>query len=84
VLKARQSAAYNTADDIRVVKLIPEGEEAKVREGELEEVKFNGQEVGEIVIRGNMLMTVSLCCKHLSFSVRQDVSGVLPKSDRHC
>jgi hypothetical protein len=48
-----------TADDIRVVKLIPEGEELNVKEGQLEEVRFDGSEVGEIVMRGNIVMKVS-------------------------
>lgn len=55
-LKAKQGFAFLTSDDIRVVKQIPEGEESKVQEGGLVETAFDGREVGEIVIRGNITM----------------------------
>lgn len=55
-LKARQGAAFLTADDIRVVRSVPEGEELNLREGDLQEVRFDGSEVGEIVMRGNIVM----------------------------
>ncbi|KAM0793453.1 hypothetical protein ACM66B_000896 [Microbotryomycetes sp. NB124-2] len=54
--KARQGHAFRMADDIRVVKLIQEGEEHAVKEGDLQEVAFDGTEVGEIVMRGNLVM----------------------------
>lgn len=47
------------ADDIRVVRLIPEGEEHTVTEGGLKETRMDGTEVGEIVMRGNLVMKVS-------------------------
>lgn len=56
--KARQGHAFRLADDVRVVKLIPEGEEHKVVEGGLVDVAHDG-EVGEIVFRGNLVMKVS-------------------------
>ncbi|KAK4704545.1 hypothetical protein P7C70_g1664, partial [Phenoliferia sp. Uapishka_3] len=54
--KARQGFSFLTADDMRVVRLIPEGEELNVKEGDLVEVKWDGIEVGEIVFRGNIVM----------------------------
>ncbi|KAL8277498.1 hypothetical protein RQP46_010128 [Phenoliferia psychrophenolica] len=54
--KARQGHAFLTSDDVRVVRLIPEGEELNVKEGELVEVARDGVEVGEIVFRGNIVM----------------------------
>lgn len=55
-LKARQGAGFLTADDIRVVRLIPEGEEPNIKEGGLVETRLDGLEVGEIVMRGNIVM----------------------------
>lgn len=56
--KARQGHAFRLADDVRVTRLVPEGEEHKVVEGGLEEVKNDGTEIGEIVMRGNLVMKV--------------------------
>lgn len=55
-LQARQGAGFLTADDIRVVRQLPEGTELTTREGDLEEVRFDGSEIGEIVMRGNIVM----------------------------
>jgi long-subunit acyl-CoA synthetase (AMP-forming) len=52
---ARQGFAFLTSDDVRVVKLTPEGEEPDVN-APLVEVEADGQEVGEIVCRGNITM----------------------------
>jgi hypothetical protein len=56
--KARQGHAFRLADDVRVTRLIPDGEEHKVIEGGLQEVKSDGAEIGEIVMRGNLVMKV--------------------------
>ncbi|SCZ90923.1 BZ3500_MvSof-1268-A1-R1_Chr1-3g02386 [Microbotryum saponariae] len=56
VEKARQGFAFRVADDIRVVKLIPDGEELNLKSEDLVDVKPNGTEVGEIVMRGNLIM----------------------------
>ena len=53
-VKARLDSAFLTADDIRVVKMIPEGQELTTKV--LEEVRNDGTEVGEIVTRGNITM----------------------------
>lgn len=55
---ARQGFSFLTADDIRVVRLTPEGSEPPIdpETGDLQEVLPNGQEVGEIVFRGNIIM----------------------------
>jgi hypothetical protein len=58
--KARQGHSFRMADDIRVVRLIPEGEEHTVPEGGLKETRIDGSEVGEIVMRGNLVMKVSM------------------------
>ncbi|KAM0755063.1 acetyl-CoA synthetase-like protein [Meredithblackwellia eburnea MCA 4105] len=55
-MKARQGFSFLAADDMRVVKLIPEGKEGDVKEGDLVETKWDGVEVGEIVFRGNIVM----------------------------
>ncbi|GAA6058741.1 hypothetical protein JCM10212_003429 [Sporobolomyces blumeae] len=52
---ARQGFAFVTSDDIRVVKLAPEGEEVDP-DAPLVEVAADGREVGEIVCRGNITM----------------------------
>jgi acyl-CoA synthetase (AMP-forming)/AMP-acid ligase II len=52
--KSKQGAAFLTADDIRVVKMIPDGEEWDGKP--LQEVRMDGVEVGEIVFRGNIVM----------------------------
>lgn len=56
--KARQGHSFRMADDIRVVRLLPEGEEHKVPEGGLQETRTDSAEVGEIVMRGNLVMKV--------------------------
>lgn len=55
---ARQGHSFLTADPIRVVRLPPsDGEEPPLDEnGEQQEVEPNGKEVGEIVMRGNIVM----------------------------
>ncbi|GAA6052555.1 hypothetical protein NBRC10513_003352 [Rhodotorula toruloides] len=55
---ARQGYSFLTADDIRVVRLTPEGSEPPIdpNTGDLQEVTPNGEEVGEIVFRGNIVM----------------------------
>ncbi|BGP28698.1 hypothetical protein JCM10296v2_000434 [Rhodotorula toruloides] len=55
---ARQGYSFLTADDIRVVRLTPEGSEPPIdpETGDLQEVRPNGEEVGEIVFRGNIVM----------------------------
>lgn len=55
---ARQGFSFLTADDIRVVRLTPEGSSPPLdpETGDLQEVSPNGEEVGEIVFRGNILM----------------------------
>lgn len=49
-----QGHAFLTADDVRIMKPIPDGDELKVTE--LVETAFDGVEVGEIVFRGNIVM----------------------------
>lgn len=63
--KMKQGAAFLTADDVRVVKLIPEGEELTTTE--LVEVACDGLEVGEIVFRGNIVRSF-LSCSFLALS----------------
>lgn len=53
--KAKLGAAFLTADDIRVVKLHPEGKPLDVN-APLVETRFDGAELGEIVMRGNIVM----------------------------
>jgi len=50
---AKQGHSFLTADDIRVVRLTPEGEPPTT---DLTETEPDGQEVGEIVLRGNLAM----------------------------
>ncbi|GAA5932475.1 hypothetical protein JCM3775_005929 [Rhodotorula graminis] len=50
---AKQGHAFLTADDIRIVRLTPEGEPPTT---DLTETAPDGQEVGEIVLRGNLAM----------------------------
>ncbi|GAA5909022.1 uncharacterized protein JCM6883_002582 [Sporobolomyces salmoneus] len=52
---ARQGFAFLTSDDIRIVKLPPDGSEEDL-DAPLVEVEPNGMEVGEIVTRGNITM----------------------------
>ncbi|BGP12613.1 hypothetical protein JCM10213_008749 [Rhodosporidiobolus nylandii] len=55
---ARQGHAFLTADDIRIVRLPPsEGGETPLNpDGSMQEVEPNGQEVGEICFRGNIVL----------------------------
>lgn len=53
-MKMKQGSAFLTADDVRVVRMMPEGEEWDGKP--LQEVRFDGTEVGEIVFRGNIVM----------------------------
>lgn len=49
---AKQGHSFLTADDIRVVRLTPDGE---CPTDDLIETAADGQEVGEIVLRGNIV-----------------------------
>lgn len=51
-MKARQGHAFLTADDVRVVRLIPEGEELAVKEGGLVDVVADGVEVYDSTLPG--------------------------------
>ncbi|BGP36608.1 hypothetical protein JCM10449v2_000509 [Rhodotorula kratochvilovae] len=51
---AKQGHSFLTADDIRVVRLTPEGEPPTSED--LVETAADGQEVGEIIMRGNIVM----------------------------
>lgn len=51
-LLARQGHSVILADDVRVVKLLNNGETGDV----LVDVKRDGEEVGEVVMRGNTVM----------------------------
>ena len=51
-LLARQGNSVILADDVRVVKLLKDGETGDV----LVDVERNGEEVGEVVMRGNTVM----------------------------
>lgn len=42
------------------MRLIPEGDELNVKEGHLQEVRFDSSEVGEIVMRGAFLFDLYL------------------------
>lgn len=53
-IKATLDSSFMNADDVRVVRLIPDGEELV---GELVDVRNDGTEVGEIVFRGNIVMS---------------------------
>jgi hypothetical protein len=56
---ARQGSSFLTADDIRVIKPVTDEQAATMTEDDLQEVAFDGQEVGEILLRGNIVMTAS-------------------------
>ncbi|GAA5852965.1 hypothetical protein JCM9279_000096 [Rhodotorula babjevae] len=50
---AKQGHSFLTADDIRIVRLTPEGEPPTT---DLTETAADGKEIGEIVMRGNIVM----------------------------
>ncbi|GAA6039030.1 hypothetical protein JCM8097_000162 [Rhodosporidiobolus ruineniae] len=54
---ARQGHAFLTADDIRILRRSPSGEDVLNLDGTPQEVEPNGEEIGEICMRGNIVMS---------------------------